>query len=473
MNLGKRRVGWALWLLATDVAVLVVAFAVAYYLRVLLNRPLGRSAGPLTYYLWLLGLIVPVWTGLLAAAEGYGVRWTTRSRAWLMIRVSAGGFVMLTAALFLFQESDVNRSLLGLFTALSAIGLWVERGLVLAGLRRAHRGERWSRIALIVGTGDRARGLVAALKRYPEAGWRVRGCVSVDEGDAARSVLDAPVIGTLADLPGLLQDDDQVVDEVFFAVRPERLDALGEALETCESLGVDVRVLVDLHRPAQAHPFVEELFGLPFYGFSPTLTRQGVLAAKRLVDLGGAAALLLILSPLLLAIAAAVRLTSRGPVVFRQQRAGFHARRFDMYKFRTMVAGAEAMRDQVAHLNEMGGPVFKIADDPRLTRVGRLLRRTSLDELPQLFNVLKGEMSLVGPRPLPVYEARRIKGAQRRRLAMRPGMTGLWQVSGRNSVDFDGWMRLDLLYVDRWSLGLDLRILLRTIPVVLRGEGAF
>jgi lipopolysaccharide/colanic/teichoic acid biosynthesis glycosyltransferase len=143
-----------------------------------------------------------------------------------------------------------------------------------------------------------------------------------------------------------------------------------------------------------------------------------------------------------------------------------------MYKLRTMIEGAEELQDQVAHLNEMAGPVFKITSDPRLTAVGRFLRRTSLDELPQLVNVVRGEMSLVGPRPLPVYEASRIKGAQRRRLAMRPGMTGLWQVSGRNSVDFDGWMQLDLLYVDRWSFGLDLRILLRTIPVVLRGEGA-
>ena len=143
-----------------------------------------------------------------------------------------------------------------------------------------------------------------------------------------------------------------------------------------------------------------------------------------------------------------------------------------MYKFRTMIEGAEQQRDGLAHLNEREGPVFKITGDPRLTAVGCFLRRTSLDELPQLVNVLKGEMSLVGPRPLPVYEARHIKGAQRRRLAMRPGMTGLWQVSGRNAVDFDGWMRLDLLYVDQWSFDLDLRILLRTIPVVLWGDGA-
>jgi lipopolysaccharide/colanic/teichoic acid biosynthesis glycosyltransferase len=171
-------------------------------------------------------------------------------------------------------------------------------------------------------------------------------------------------------------------------------------------------------------------------------------------------------------VALAIKLTSPGPVIFRQERAGFHGRRFRMYKFRTMVADAEHIRDRVLHLNRMSGPVFKASHDPRLTAVGRLLRKLSLDELPQLVNVLKGEMSLVGPRPLPLYEASLIKGAQRRRLAMRPGITGPWQVAGRNTVDFDEWMRLDLLYVDRWSLALDLRILARTIPVVLSGTGA-
>jgi exopolysaccharide biosynthesis polyprenyl glycosylphosphotransferase len=235
---------------------------------------------------------------------------------------------------------------------------------------------------------------------------------------------------------------------------------------------VDTRVLVDFYRPAHAHAFVEELFALPFYGFSPSLTRQGAFFVKRLIDVMVALTLLIVSAPLLLALAAVIKLTSRGPVIFRQERAGFHGRRFDMYKFRTMVAGAEDMLDQVLHLNEMGGPVFKATDDPRLTLVGGFLRRMSLDELPQLLNVLKGDMSLVGPRPLPLYEASRIKGAQRRRLAVRPGVTGLWQVSGRNMVAFEEWMRMDLLYVDQWSLFLDLRILLRTIPCVLSGKGA-
>jgi exopolysaccharide biosynthesis polyprenyl glycosylphosphotransferase len=444
---------------------------VAYWLRVALDRPLGRAAAPLGQYAWLLELILPMWIGLLAALGAYGIRWTTRSRAWLILRVGAVGLVLLTAGLFLVKESEVNRSVLALFAAVSAAGLWCERGLVHAWLRRARHGDRWARVALVVGTDERARRVISALGQYPDAGWRIRGCVSLDPARPDRAVDDTPVIGALEDLLEILQGEG-VVDEVFFAVPPERLDEITDALEVCESLGVDARVLVDLYRPAQAHPFVEELFTLPFYGFSPTLTRQSVLAAKRLLDLVGASLLVVLALPLLVAVALAVKLTSSGPVIFAQERAGFHGRRFRMYKFRTMVEGAEQIRDRLAHLNEMSGPVFKVADDPRLTAVGRVLRRRSLDELPQLFNVLKGEMSLVGPRPLPVYEAGQIKGAQRRRLAMRPGMTGLWQVAGRNTVDFDEWMRMDLLYVDRWSLGLDLKILLRTIPVVLSGAGA-
>jgi len=469
--LGKRRVAWALRLLLTDALALLLSFTVAYELRVLLDQPLGRAAAPIGYYIWLLALIVPVWIGLLAVLGAYGVGWTVRSRAWLVIRVCAIGFVLLMAALFLAKESEVNRSVLGLFAGVSAFALWGERLLVAAWLRRAGREGRWARVALVVGTDERAERVIAALREYPEAAWLIRGCLRLSLSDPAQTVLDVPVIGSRSELQEILQSDS-VVDEVFFAVPPARLDEITDALEVCESFGVDTRVLVDLHRPAHAHAFVEELFTLPFYGFSSTLTRQSVLAAKRLLDLAGASLLLILMLPLLLMVALAIKLTSRGPVMFKQDRAGFHGRRFRMYKFRTMVAGAEDFRDQVAHLNEMSGPVFKASGDPRLTTVGGLLRKLSLDELPQFVNVLKGEMSLVGPRPLPLYEASRIKGAQRRRLAMRPGITGLWQVAGRNMVDFDEWMRMDLLYVDQWSLALDFRILARTVPVVLSGTGA-
>src|SRR5262249_40884109 len=195
-------------------------------------------------------------------------------------------------------------------------------------------------------------------------------------------------------------------------------------------------------------------------------------AVKRAIDVVGALLLLGLAFPLLLVVALLIRISSRGPVIFRQVRSGFHGRTFQMYKLRTMVADAELRRNEVLHLNEMAGPLFQITDAPGRTWGGRFIRRFSVDELPQLVNVLKGEMSLVGPRPLPLYEASRIKGIQRRRLAMRPGLSGLWQTRGRSTVDFDEWMRMDLEYVDRWSLALDLRILLTTNPVVLRGMGA-
>jgi len=468
--LGKRRAMWALRLLVADSGVLFGSFVTAYVLRVLLNHQLARETGPFSYYLWLLGLIVPVWIVLLAGLGAYGLGWTTRSRLWLVARVSGIGLLVLTTALFFAKESEVNRSLVLLFVGVSAAGLGVERTLVLAWLRR-HRGERWSQVAIVVGTDERAERLIGSLRRYPEAGWLVRGCLSVDPADAVRSVGGVPVIGTLQDLPDLLQED-VVVDEVFFAVPADRLDRLTDALEACENLGVDARVLVDLYRPAHAHSYVEELFAFPFYGVSPTLTRQGALAVKRAIDIVGALSLLALTSPLLVVVVLLIRISSRGPVIFRQMRSGFHGRTFQMYKLRTMVADAELRRNELMHLNEMEGPVFKIADDPRRTWLGRFIRRYSVDELPQLVNVIKGEMSLVGPRPLPLYEASRIKGVQRRRLAMRPGLSGLWQTRGRSTVDFDEWMRMDLEYVDQWSLALDLRVLLATIPVVLRGTGA-
>ena len=468
--LGKRRVAWVLWLVVADVATLVLCFLAAYELRVALNRPLGRAAGSLAHYLWLLELIVPLWIALLAAAGAYGVDWLGRSRAWLAFRVSALGLLLLTGALFLSQEADVNRSLLLLVALSSGLGLWMARGAFRAWLRRLRRDERWVRQALVVGTDERAERLITALQQYPEAGWAVRGCVSLKPSEHGRTPLGIPIVGSLDDLPALLLEGRTVVDEVFFATSLAHLDDLAEALEACEQLGVDTRVMADFHRPAYAHPFVEELFGLPFYGFSPSLTRQSALTIKRAVDLLGASVLLVVTLPLLAVLALGIKITSAGPVLFHQDRAGLHGRRFRMHKLRTMVVGAEDLRAQVVHLNRLSGPVFKALDDPRVTRLGRLLRRFSLDELPQFWNVVKGDMSLVGPRPLPLYEAARLKGAQRRRLARRPGVTGLWQVSRRSSVDFEEWMRLDLEYVDRWSLWLDLKVLARTMPAVLRGE---
>jgi exopolysaccharide biosynthesis polyprenyl glycosylphosphotransferase len=216
---------------------------------------------------------------------------------------------------------------------------------------------------------------------------------------------------------------------------------------------------------------VEELDGLPIYSIVTGPDRVVALVAKRLLDITGAAALLVLLSPLMLILAMAVRQDSAGRALFKQRRVGLHGRTFEVLKFRTMHDGAEDRLTELMELNEIRGHAFKLTADPRVTRVGRWLRRTSLDELPQLWNVLRGEMSLVGPRPPLVSEVQGYNVWHRRRLSMKPGMTGLWQVRARTEQDFDRWVETDLEYIDSWSLWLDLRILLRTIPAVLNREG--
>ena len=216
----------------------------------------------------------------------------------------------------------------------------------------------------------------------------------------------------------------------------------------------------------------EESFELPFFSFSPTPLSVGQRYIKAAIDFVGALALLALLALPMAIIALLIGLCSKGSILFRQERGGLHGRRFVMYKFRTMVPDAEQLQRDLAKRKEMSGPVFKLTNDPRVTRWGRWLRRASFDELPQLINVLKGHMSLVGPRPLPLTETAEIKGPLRRRFSMKPGMTGLSQSSGRSNVDFAEWMRLDLEYADNWSLRLDLQILLRTILAVLSGQGA-
>jgi exopolysaccharide biosynthesis polyprenyl glycosylphosphotransferase len=244
-------------------------------------------------------------------------------------------------------------------------------------------------------------------------------------------------------------------------------------LNTCEREGVELVLRPGLFRGAPYRLVAEVFAGEPVFYLRAQNADPKLLLVKTVMDYFGAGLLLVVLSPLMLLIAVAIRLSSRGPVLFLQPRAGRNGQAFTMYKFRSMGLDAEARKEDLAALNEMRGPVFKLSHDPRVTRLGRLLRRHSLDELPQLINVLRGEMSLVGPRPLPIEEVKRFENdAHRRRLSVRPGLTCLWQISGRNDIaDFEEWVRLDLAYIDRWSLWLDIKILLATLPVALLGRG--
>ncbi len=279
-----------------------------------------------------------------------------------------------------------------------------------------------------------------------------------------------PVVADLASLFDLLTRE--VVDEVVLAVPTRQLGELEPVLVRCQELGVRVRVALRPFPHLQPHVEVEALNGIPLLTFATSPIAPFALFVKRVIDVVASMAALLLLSPLWLLIVAAVRFTSRGPVLYRQVRCGLHGRRFTLLKFRTMVENADRMRAEVEHLNVMDGPVFKAPSDPRVTPIGHLLRRSSLDELPQLLNVLVGDMALVGPRPPIPEEVEQYEPWQRRRLAMKPGITCLWQISGRSNLDFATWMELDLAYIDHWSLWLDTKILALTVPAVFSGRGA-
>jgi exopolysaccharide biosynthesis polyprenyl glycosylphosphotransferase len=265
------------------------------------------------------------------------------------------------------------------------------------------------------------------------------------------------------------------VDEVLVILPPKSYGPLVEKIVSrCEEEGVMVRVRAELFELRTAKAYADDLEGLPILTIRSGPHDDWGLLTKRLIDIVGSAILLLMLAPLFLLVALVIKLDSAGPVFFSQERIGLNKRRFRILKFRTMIEGAEKRQAELEEQNEARGPVFKIKNDPRMTRVGRFLRRFSIDELPQLVNVLRGEMSLVGPRPLPVRDVERIDvAAQKRRFSIKPGLTCLWQVNGRSDIGFDEWVRLDLQYIDHWSLGLDMLILLKTIPAVFRGPGAY
>jgi exopolysaccharide biosynthesis polyprenyl glycosylphosphotransferase len=266
--------------------------------------------------------------------------------------------------------------------------------------------------------------------------------------------------------------DRQSIDQVMLTGRAWDVDTLRFIADTCEEVGVRFSMDANFLGLKTSRVQLEDYDGSGVLTFSATPNDTGALMVKRTMDIVGASAALVVLSPLLAVVALLIKMQDGGPVLFSQERSGLFGRRFAMLKFRSMVTDAEAQKARLAHLNEMSGPVFKMAHDPRITRLGAFIRRTSIDELPQFWNVLRGEMSLVGPRPPIPAETERYARWQLRRLSMKPGITCIWQVSGRNNIDFDTWMKLDLQYIDNWSLLLDVKLLLKTVPVVLMGTGA-
>jgi exopolysaccharide biosynthesis polyprenyl glycosylphosphotransferase len=328
---------------------------------------------------------------------------------------------------------------------------------------------------LIIGSRERARELIQVLSA-PETSCNIIGCLDHEAERVGTTIAgNVSVIGTLQDFRALLYG--RAVDEVIFAMPLRKIDNVLHYIRFAEKQGVAIRVLPDwqlqklMYRPDVASVYIEQIGGIPTVALSSAPRPDLPLLIKGFIDRTSAVAGLLLLAPLFALIALAIRLNGAGPIFFRQERCGLNGRIFSLYKFRTMVTDAEQLKEKLKAANEVDGPVFKMRHDPRVTGIGRILRRFSLDELPQLINVARGEMSLVGPRPPIPAEVREYEHWQRRRLSMKPGLTCIWQVSGRNDVGFAEWMRMDLSYIDNWSLLLDCKLLLRTVPAVLFGTG--
>ena len=390
-------------------------------------------------------------------------RWTIRSEGLALIRATVVMALFTLSVLFVFRLPDISRSFLViLFPAQWGVALGTRIAMRLVFMRMRARGFNL-RYVLVVGAGPRGQAFATKLEAHKELGLRVRGFLDDQPADLPNAWA---YLGPLDQIEHYLHDE--VIDEVAICLPFSEWEKVNAIAHICEEEGKIVRVPVDVLDRAFAYGRVEELDGTPVYSMITGPDRLAALVVKRIVDVVVAGLALVLASPLLLAIALWVRLREGSPVLFRQTRVGLHGRRFDVLKFRTMDVDAEA---RYLDLVDRSDPrAFKLTDDPRITRTGRFLRRSSLDELPQLWNVLKGEMSLVGPRPAPPREVEAYDLWHRRRLSMKPGITGLWQVSARRSEVFDDRASLDLNYIDRWSLWLDMKILARTIPAAFEGR---
>jgi exopolysaccharide biosynthesis polyprenyl glycosylphosphotransferase len=395
---------------------------------------------------------------------------------WDITRATTLGAVVIAVFGLAFRIWVVNRIFLVLFWLLTTCSVILTRTIIREALAYARRRGRDLRNMLVIGTNARALELVERIQRKPELGYRILGFADQNWfGIEEVKKSGLPMVSDLDGLPAYMRRN--VVDEVVLALPIRSFHTYAsQVAAACEQQGIIVRFLPNIFDLKEARHRAEEFDGDAIISHETTIADTWGLAIKRIIDVVVSAIAIVVLAPVMLFAALLVKLSSDGPVFFVQKRLGLNKRMFNIYKFRTMVVDAEARLKELEHLNEASGAVFKIKKDPRITLAGAFLRKTSIDELPQLFNVLKGEMSLVGPRPLQVRDYELFETYcgdwQRKRFSVRPGITCLWQIMGRSSITFEKWMELDLQYIRTWSLWLDLEILAKTLPAVLRGSGA-
>ena len=455
-----------------DLLIMSVALVAAYglssatTLAAFLSERARLDNVPLLMVLWIAWHLVFYRMGLYGSR-----RLVTRQReAWDIFWATTLGSLLISSAAAILKIDIRNPDFLLIFWTLSTLLTIIGRLSVRFALEWARSRGRNLRNVLVVGTNSRAQHFARVMQENPTLGYQLLGFVDEEwEGADQLRRMGGEIVADFDSLSRYLSEN--VVDEVVVAL-PVSKSYLQSSriLGICEVQGITVRFLWQFFEPKLARAKLESFQNVPVLTLESGSTSNAQRLAKRLLDVFVSLSLLIALAPLFLLTALAVKLTSRGPVFFVQERVGFRKRTFRLFKFRTMVPDAERRLAELEHLNEVSGPVFKIKNDPRVTRLGAFLRRTSIDELPQLWNVFKGDMSLVGPRPLPIRDFKGFEeDRHRRRFSVPPGLTCLWQVSGRSSIPFEQWMQMDLQYIDNWSLWLDLKLLFGTIPVVLAG----
>ena len=415
------------------------------------------------------------WHVIFSAFGLYGSRrlGDQKEEAVVLLQATSAGALVLGFVAAFFRVRMITPAFIVVFWIVATASIILSRLALREFLKRARRHGRNLRHLLIIGTNPRAVEFAHAIEGRPELGYQLVGFAD-DEwiGNREFGKNGKSIVSDLEHFSDFLRE--RVIDEVAIALPMKSFySQAARIVAQCQEQGVIVRVLASIFDGQKGWANNSHLGGMDVATFSPHSSEGWPLVCKRLLDIFVSSLLLIVFSPILMIVAILIKLDMSGPVFFVQDRVGLNKRRFRMYKFRTMVGDAEKKQFELESLNEADGPVFKIKNDPRVTRLGKYLRKASIDELPQLLNVLKGDMSLVGPRPLPIRDYQGFdEDWVRRRFSVRPGITCLWQVNGRSSASFKEWMELDLQYIDNWSLMMDIAILARTIPAVVRGTGA-
>lgn len=391
--------------------------------------------------------------------------------AWSVFRALVLTITTLLTLLFFLEIQYISRLVIVLFAVIDFFLLLLVRFSVKIYFHKVVKSGKSSLRVLIIGTGERARELAQELKKRSVWGLYIIGHLDPSPHRVGGSLDGIPIIGTIDNVTECLKKN--VVDEVIIAVPRSLLDDAEPIAHACEEEGIKLSFMADVFDVEVARVSLTNVGNIPLLHMESIALDDDKLFIKRIFDLVLTILSMPVVLPFMALVAILIKIDSPGPVFFVQERVGLRKHLFPMYKFRSMHTDAEERLKDIEHLNEADGPIFKINKDPRVTRVGRFLRKTSIDELPQLFNVLRGEMSLVGPRPMSIRDVDLFdKGIQRKRFSVKPGITCIWQISGRSNLTFDQWLDMDLAYINNWSLSLDLQILLKTIPAVLMRKGA-